>query len=282
MSGSTFTFTRTGGTNKTINLTPQRIDVPNGAKLIFYNSSAPCGYTKVSSNSLNNAALRVVTGTGSGTGGNKGFSNVFAAGKSDGASVSKGNLDVGGSVNAAFASGFSINRGNLNLQGNPTGNFSSGFSINIGGSPDRGNMSVAQHTVSWNQMPSHAHNYQRATHNGRADSDDSSVSRGNSNAATGNSGNSGAHRHNISGQPNKGNLSAGYNGNVSVGKGNLAVGGNPQYNGGVSTSGASQLNLSGNPTLSAGSIDLDVKYVDVIIATRNTSAPGQCNINAGD
>lgn len=282
LSGTTFTFTRTGGTNKTINLTPQRIDVPNGARLIFYNSSAPCGYTKVTTNALNNAALRIVTGTGSGTGGNQSFTTVFAAGKTDGASVSKGNLDVGGSVNANFGSGFSINRGNLSLQGNPTGNFSSGFSININGSPDRGNMNVQGHAISWNQMPWHGHNYDRPSYNGRADSDDGTVSRNAGNTSTGGSGGGGGHNHGLGGQPNKGNLSGGYSGNVSVGRGNMNVGGNPQYSGGVSTSGASQLNLSGNPTLSAGSIDLNVKYADVIIATRDTSAPGQCNINAGD
>ena len=282
LSGSTFTFTRTGGNNKTINLTPQRIDVPNGARLVFYNSSAPCGYTKLTSSTLNNAALRIVTGTGSGTGGNQSFTSVFTSGKTDGASVTKGNLDVGGGVNANFGSGFSINKGNLSLQGNPSGGFSSGFSININGSPDRGNMSVAQHTVSWNQMPSHAHNYQRANHNGRADSDDGSVSRSTNTQPTGNSGGGGAHRHNISGQPNKGNLSGGYSGSVNVGRGNMNVGGAPQYSGGVSTSGSTQLNVSGNPTLNAGSINLSVKYADVIIAVRDTSAPGQCNINAGD
>ena len=60
------------------------------------------------------------------------------------------------------------------------------------------------------------------------------------------------------------------------------IGGNPQVSGGVSTSGVGNLNVAGNPTLSAGSINMAVKYVDVIICEREISAPGQCNINAGD
>ena len=57
LNGTTFTFTRSGGTDKIINLNPQRIDVPNGARLLFVNSSAPCGYTKISSTAYNNASF---------------------------------------------------------------------------------------------------------------------------------------------------------------------------------------------------------------------------------
>jgi hypothetical protein len=68
--------------------------------------------------------------------------------------------------------------------------------------------------------------------------------------------------------------------NISAGH-NLNLNGNPQYSGGVSA-GKGNLAVSGNPTLSAGSINMNIKYVDVIICERNISAPGQCNINAGD
>ena len=131
-------------------------------------------------------------------------------------------------------------------------------------------------------MPHHGHNYDRPNYGGRADSDDGTVSRGANNTSTGGSGGNGGHNHGLGGQPNRGNMGAGYSGGISVGKGNLGIGGNPGYNGGVSTSGATQLNVSGNPTLSAGSINMAVKYVDVIICERQISAPGQCNINAGD
>lgn len=280
LNGTTFTFTRTGGTNKVINLTPQRIDVPNGARLLFVNSSAPCGYTKISSTAYNNAALRVVTGSGSGTGGTKNFTTVFDASVSDGASVTKGNLGVSGAPNANFGSGFAINKGNLSISGNVNANTGSGSGVNLNGSPDRGNMNVQGHTISWNQMPSHAHNYQRASYGGRADGGDGTVSRNQNNAATGNSGSNGGHNHGLGGQPNRGNLGASLNLNISAGH-NLSLNGSPQYSGGVSA-GVGNLAVSGSPTLSAGSINMDIKYVDVIICERTISAPGQCNINAGD
>ena len=280
LNGTTFTFTRTGGTDKVINLNPQRIDVPNGARLLFCNSSAPCGYTKITSTSYNNAALRVVTGNGSGTGGSRSFTQVFDSNVTDGASVTKGNLSVSGTPNANFGSGFAVNRGNLSINGNVNANKGSGSGVNLNGSPDRGNMNVQGHSVSWNQMPWHGHNYDRPNYGGRADSDDGTVSRGANNTSTGGSGGGGGHNHGLGGQPNRGNLGASLNLNISAGH-NLSLNGNPQYSGGVSA-GKGNLAVSGNPTLSAGSINMNIKYVDVIICERNISAPGQCNINAGD
>ena len=282
LSGTTFTFNRTNGNNKVINLNPQRIDVPNGAKLLFYNSSAPCGYVKVTTSVLNNSALRVVTGTGAGTGGNTSFTNIFTASRSDGASVARGNLDVGGGVDVTFGSGFAVNRGNLSLTGNPTAVLGSGFSINITGNPSPGNLKAANHAVSQNQMPSHTHSYQRATFNGRADWDDGSCSRGHQTVNTGGRGGGQGHQHNMNGNPGRGNLGTSISGNLTSGRGNLAINGNPSVSGDISSSGSSQLNITGQPTLSAGSINMAVKYVDVIIAERVTSAPNQCNINDGD
>ena len=86
----------------------------------------------------------------------------------------------------------------------------------------------------------------------------------------------------MTGNPGRGNLGTSISGNLTSGRGNLAINGNPQVEGDISSSGASQLNITGQPTLSAGSINMAVKYVDVIIAERVTSAPNQCNINDGD
>ena len=280
--GTTFTFNRTSGSNKVITLNPQRIDVPNGAKLLFYNASAPCGYTQVTSTILNQSALRVVTGTGSGTGGNKSFTNVFAVGKADGATIGNGNLDVAGGVNAVFGSGFAVNKGNLALNGSPTATLGSDFQININGAPGVGNLFTGHHGLTISELASHAHQYQRANFNGRADWDDGSCSRSHSFIPSGNTGGNAGHTHYVNGTPDKGNLAGGYSGDISAGKGNMAITGNPEVTGGVSTSGATQLNITGSPAFSAGSIDLDVKYVDVIICERVTSAPGQCDLNNGD
>ena len=282
LSGTTFTFNRTGGNNKVINLQAQRIDVPNGAKLLFYNSSAPCGYVKVTSSVLNNSALRVVTGTGAGTGGNTSFTNVFTATRTDGATVTKGNLDVGGGVDVVFGSGFSVNKGNLALNGSPTATLGSGFSININGAPGKGNLFTGHHSVSVGETAHHAHNYQRATFNGRADWDDGSCSRGYQGVNTAGEGGNQGHTHNVNGVPDKGNLGASVSGDITAGPGNLAINGNPGVSGDISSSGSSELNVTGTPGFSAGTLNMAVKYVDVIIATRSTSSPGQCNINAGD
>jgi hypothetical protein len=53
---------------------------PSGTTLLFYQASAPTGWTKVTSH--NNKALRVVSGTGGGSGGTTPFTSVFASNRS--------------------------------------------------------------------------------------------------------------------------------------------------------------------------------------------------------
>tara|TARA_B100001250_G_scaffold257971_1_gene222112 strand:- start:1947 stop:2717 length:771 start_codon:yes stop_codon:yes gene_type:complete len=50
--------------------------IPSGAKMLFYQSSAPTGWSKISTH--NNKALRVVSGSGGGSGGNNSFTSTFA------------------------------------------------------------------------------------------------------------------------------------------------------------------------------------------------------------
>ena len=51
--------------------------IPAGTTMLFYQSVAPTGWTKLTSQ--NNKALRVVSGTGGGTGGNNTFTSTFAS-----------------------------------------------------------------------------------------------------------------------------------------------------------------------------------------------------------
>ena len=51
--------------------------IPAGTVILFYQAAAPTGFTKVTSE--NNKALRVVSGTGGGTGGSVGFTTAFAS-----------------------------------------------------------------------------------------------------------------------------------------------------------------------------------------------------------
>jgi len=62
------TSTATGGADEVV--------IPSGTFMLFYQSSAPTGWTK--STSHNNKALRVVSGNGGGSGGNKSFTSTFA------------------------------------------------------------------------------------------------------------------------------------------------------------------------------------------------------------
>lgn len=54
--------------------------IPAGTVALFYQAAAPTGWTQVASQ--NDKALRVVSGTGGGTGGATAFTSVFGAGKS--------------------------------------------------------------------------------------------------------------------------------------------------------------------------------------------------------
>jgi hypothetical protein len=60
-----------GGTGQTTAL------IPSGTAMLFYQASAPTGWTQVTTQ--NNKALRVVSGTGGGTGGSVAFTTAFAS-----------------------------------------------------------------------------------------------------------------------------------------------------------------------------------------------------------
>lgn len=51
----------------------------SGTAMVFHQSAAPTGWTKASGTAYNDAALRVTTGSGGGTGGSTVFTSVFAA-----------------------------------------------------------------------------------------------------------------------------------------------------------------------------------------------------------
>lgn len=53
----------------------------SGTKMVFYQASAPTGWTQDTAAALANTALSVVTGTGGGTGGTDSFYSTFATGR---------------------------------------------------------------------------------------------------------------------------------------------------------------------------------------------------------
>jgi len=66
----------------------------SGTKMVFYQASAPTGWTQDTASALGNAAMRVVTGTGGGTGGSDTFQTTFGSSR---ATESK-SLPVSGSL----------------------------------------------------------------------------------------------------------------------------------------------------------------------------------------
>ncbi len=67
-------------------------EFPSGTQMIFRQSSAPTGWTKKTDTSLSNAALRVVTTFGGGTGGVNGFTDSLNTSINDGATCAAGTL----------------------------------------------------------------------------------------------------------------------------------------------------------------------------------------------
>lgn len=65
--------------NAIINAVNASSGFPSGTKMLFNQSAAPTGWTKQTS--VNDSALRVVSGNGGGTGGSVAFSTLFTTGK---------------------------------------------------------------------------------------------------------------------------------------------------------------------------------------------------------
>jgi hypothetical protein len=102
--------------------------IPAGSVMFFANATAPTGWTQNVAN--NNFALRLVSGTGGGTGGNQGFTTAFSSQTPTG-SVSLSGLSVSGISVSGSVGGTSLSIGqlpshyhdvafsNVSLQGGP-------------------------------------------------------------------------------------------------------------------------------------------------------------------
>lgn len=73
---------------------------PSGTKQVFYQASAPTGWTQDTAAALGNAAMRVVVGTGGGTGGSDTFQTTFGSSRS----TETKDLSVAGSVSGTVGS----------------------------------------------------------------------------------------------------------------------------------------------------------------------------------
>jgi len=211
----------------------------SGTKMLFQQTSAPTGWTKVTSN-VDNRALRVVSGT-AGSGGTNAFSNTLA---DRSITANAGNTTAGGNISVA--------------------NTTAGGNVSISSVSTSGN--VNSHTLSTNEMPAHAHR----TYFG-PDNNVNPVNQGNTAGVnrvnTNNGGNAwgpyysktvqyfplqegggGGHSHGFSGSSHD------HNGSLS----------GTAHNHNASFSGSAH-----NHNVSVSNLDLAVQYIDVIVASKD-------------
>ena len=228
---------------------------PSGTKMIFQQSAAPTGWTKVTSN-VNNKALRLVSGNVS-SGGNQSFTSAFAS------RTPAGNVGTSGNSSASFSAN--------STTGNSTASFSGSVSGNTGNSGASTSSvstsgSVNNHTLSNNQVPSHSHSFNV----GNPDSYGSGyrIVRDNSNNAgnfgTNSSGGGGSHSHGFSGSShshNVNNHTHSFSGNFSGNTGN--------HTHSVSVSGNTGNHTHSGGSFSGSAMDFAVQYIDVIVCSKD-------------
>ena len=228
---------------------------PSGTKMIFQQSSAPTGWTKVTSN-VNNKALRLVSGNVS-SGGNQSFTSAFAS------RTPAGNVGTSGNSSASFSANATT--------GNSTASFSGSVSGNTGdASATTSSVStsgtVNNHTLSNNQVPSHSHSFNV----GNPDSYGSGyrIIRNNSNNGgnfnTNSSGGGGSHSHGFTGSShshNVNNHSHSFSANFSGNTGN--------HTHSVSVSGNTGNHTHSGGSFSGSAMDFAVQYIDVIVCSKD-------------
>ena len=208
--------------------------IPSGSVMLFYQSSAPTGWTKQTSH--NNKALRVVSGNGGGSGGSVGFTSAFA----------NHTVSISGSDT-------------VTISDSDTVSISGSDSVSISGT------CTGTQTVYWNttqafltvdQMPSHQHEYDvpRGTTGASYGFQDTATGTSSGLQKVASTGGSNYHTHAIIMQYVNGN-------NFSFsGSDNVSISGSDTVN----ISGSDTVNISGSDTVNTA-----VQYVDVIICSKN-------------
>ena len=226
---------------------------PTGTKMLFQQTSAPSGWTKVTTH--NNKALRIVSGT-AGTGGSNAFTNTLA---SRGINANAGNTTAGGNVSVANAT----QGGNVSIS-----NTTAGGNLSIANASTGGN--VNSHTLSINEIPSHSHNinpFNASGPNNRGNSG-GGITTANRRGpgysftqpgSTGSQGGGGGHSHGFTGGSH--NHNATFSG--------TAHNHSASFSGSAHSHNASFSGTAHNHSISVGNLDMAVQYVDVIIASKD-------------
>ena len=219
---------------------------PSGTKMLFQQTSAPTGWTKITSG-VNNKALRVVSGS-VGSGGNVAFTTAFG---DRGITANAGNTTQGGNVSVANTT----QGGNVSVA-----NSTAGGNISVANASAGGN--VNSHTLSTNEMPSHSHSYGRASAgNGPIVLTWESGTRvaTNSSGNTSNTGGGGGHSHGFTGGSHSHNAS--FSGS--------AHNHNATFSGSAHNHNATFSGSAHNHSISVTNLDMQAEYLDVIIASKD-------------
>ena len=209
----------------------------SGTKMIFQQTAAPTGWTKITSD-VDNKALRVVSGT-AGTGGTNAFSNTLA--------------DRSITANAAN----STQAGNVSIA-----NTTAGGNVSIANTSTSG--TVNSHTLSTNEMPSHSHGMQFAASRNQYRSGGgpgvNGVSWVNYSANQ--------YRSNQGSQSNIVQYTGGNSGHSHGFSGGSHTH-NATLSGSAHTHNATFSGSAHNHSISVGNLDMAVQYLDVIIASKD-------------
>ena len=228
--------------------------------MLFQQTSAPTGWTKVTSG-VDNKALRVVSGT-AGSGGSNAFSNTLAsrsitansANATATGSIALGNATAGGNITVANTTA----GGNLSIDSASTGG------------------TVNSHTLSTNEMPSHRHimNRQYNTGNQYQVANEGGLSFSGQTIQWSNYvhyqqnlpflytnyvGGGGGHSHGFTGGSHT------HSGTMS----GTAHTHNASFTGTAHSHSASFSGSAHNHSISVTNLDLEVQYLDVIIASKD-------------
>jgi hypothetical protein len=249
-------FLRSDGsidTSDYITLPEVPIEVPSGSRMIFYQASAPTGWTKVTDSFINNTALRIITGSGGGAySSGSSFTTIFASNR----------VTTGGSVSATTLSTSQIPAHSHSGSTGTAGNHGhSGSTGGAGSHSHSGSTNAAGYHGHGVADPGHGHDapWFRGVGQGGATW---SVANGGENRRTNGSGvgigiyGAGNHAHNVS-INSVGNHSHGLSINYA---------GDHSHNVSVGNTGGSGSHTHGftNP-----SINMSVNYIDCIICSKN-------------
>ena len=256
LNGSTNNITGISSITDTSNR--KLVALASGVKVLYYEATAPVGWTKVTSH--NDKCLRVVSGTGGGSGGSTAFTSVFAS-RTPSGSVSGSNS--GGSVANTTATG--------SVSGSNSGGSVSG---SVSGSNSGG--SVSNTTLTTDQMPSHNHGVNDPGHDHALFSpDDSGAGSGGNRdydpSSTRQIGRTGDEATGISIQTAGGGNSHGHGFNNPSWSGSWSQNSftNPSWSGSVSINAHNHsfTNPSWSGSFSGSAMDFAVQYIDMILCS---------------